>query len=258
MGKKIRKLNFKFLIFNFKLLLPAVFACCLLPTAYCFSQSRITAFGLQFKPIFPVGFLGTGKQTVLVDSTDVKVGLALKSGYNFGMVIRKDITGLFSLELGINYVRRKYHLDISDNDFTASSDFRVIGYEIPASLLAYIRLGEKIYMNASLGASADMYASNVQSDGESHYTFTVRNHTFQAAVVSNIGWEYRTENSGFFYLGASLHRPFDFELTTKVHYARNGEEMDIYQPLSGSYLTLDLRYFFHEDPKKKKRKNAGE
>ena len=256
MEKKYPPFNFTFLIFNFQLLLLVFLTNCFLPTTHCSAQSRITTFGIQFKPIFPVGFLGTGKQTVQVDTANIRFDLALKSGYNFGMVIRKGFTDLLSLELGINYVKRKYHLDIVKPDYTDESEFRIIGYEIPASLLVYIRLGEKIFMNASLGASADMYASNVQSSGESHRTLTVRDQTFQPAVIANLGWELRTERSGYFYLGSSLHRPFDNELTTRVNYKRNQEELEVFQPLSGSYLTLDVRYFFHEDPKKKKKKSS--
>lgn len=263
---KTQFLEIKFSIFRFPCILPTclsgrqaaycllIFAYCLLQTADCFSQSRITTFGVQVKPIFPVGFLGTGKQSLFVDSANVNFELSLKSGYNFGMVIRKGFTELLAMELGINYVKRKYRMDISDEGHKESSEFRVIGYEIPASFLVYIRLGEKIFMNTSLGASADMYASNVESVGDNHYTLTVRNHTFQAAIVANLGWEYRTERSGYFYLGASLHRPFDFELTTKAYYKRNSKELEVFQPLSGSYLTVDLRYFFHEDPKKRKKK----
>ena len=230
---------------------------CLLPSTHCFSQSRVTTFGIQFKPIFPIDFLGTGKQTVTVDSSNLKFGLALKGGYNFGMVIRKGFSDLLAMEVGINYVKRTYHLDINDAEYSEASDFRIIGYEIPASLLVYIRLGEKTFMNASLGASADMYASNVQSIGTNHNSLTVRNHTFQAAIIANLGWEYRTENSGYFYIGGTLHRPFDYEFTTRVHYKRNQKELDVYQPLSGSYLTLDIKYFFHEDPKKKKKKKVS-
>jgi hypothetical protein len=249
----VRKIN---RYFWYNLFLLGFIANCQLQTNFCSAQSRLTTFGIQFKPIFPVGFLGTGKQTVLVDSVNVKFDLALKSGYNFGMVIRKGFSDLLALETGINYVKRKYHLEVTDSDFGESSDFRMIGYEIPASLLVYIRLGEQIFMNASLGASADMYASNVRSSGEYHNTLTVRNHTFQAAIVANIGWEYRTLKSGYFYIGASLHRPFDYELTSKAHYDRGIKELDVYQPLSGSYLTMDVRYFFHEDPKKQKKKRS--
>ena len=229
-----------------------VFANCRLQTVNCSAQ-RSAVFGIQFKPVFPVGFLGTGKQTVTVDSVNMKFDLALQSGWNFGMVIRKNFTNLLALETGINYVKRKYHLDITDEGYDESSEFRIIGYEIPVSLLAYIRLGEYIYMNAALGVSADMYASNVQSVGDHHSTLTVRNHTFQPAVVANLGWELRTTKSGYFYLGGSLHRPFDYELTTQVHYKRAPKELDVYQPLSGSYLTMDVRYFFPENPNKKKK-----
>ena len=215
------------------------------------AQSKITTLGIQFKPIFPVEFLGTGKQTI-VDST-VHYDLLLTGGYNFGMVIRKGFTELLSLETGICYVKRKYHIEVSENGFSESSDFRIIGYEIPASLLVYIRLGEQVFMNASLGVSADMYASNVRSFGTYHETFTVRRNIFQAALLANLGWEYRTAKSGYFYLGASLHRPFDYELVTRMEYERNNTFSEVFEPVSGSYLTFDVRYFFHEVAGKKKK-----
>lgn len=240
----------------FHICLVAFFASCQLQTANCYSQSRLTTFGIQFKPIFPVGFLGTGKQNVLQDS--VNYATSLKGGYNFGMVIRKGFSEVLALETGINYVRRKYLIEISELEHRETSEFRNVGYEIPVALLVYIRLGEKVFMNASLGASADMYASNVKSQGENHSTLTVRNHTFQPAVVANLGWEYRTEKAGYIYVGATLHRPFNYELTTQIHYEPPGRDLLVYQPLSGSYLTMDVRYFFPEDPKKKKKRSTTE
>src|SRR5689334_4241217 len=135
----------KFTLKNYFIIFLLIVVHCQLPTAPCSAQSRSAIFGIQFKPIFPVGFLGTGKQTVTVDSLNMKFDLALQGGWNFGMVIRKNITNLLALETGINYVKRKYHLDIDDEDYNESSDFRIYGYEIPFSLLAYIRLGEYIY-----------------------------------------------------------------------------------------------------------------
>lgn len=233
-----------------------LFLSCLLPLANCSGQARLTTFGVQLKPIFPVGFLGTGKQSSYQDTA--RFDVALKSGYNFGMVIRKGFSDLLALEVGINYVKRKYEIDIIDTAYSESSAFRIIGYEIPVAFLVYIRLGEKIFMNASLGAAADMYASNVESSGTYHYSLTVRKKTFQPAIVANLGWEYRTEKAGYIYLGATLHRPFDYELVTRIHYDRNSRDTETFQPLSGSYLTLDVKYFFHEDPKKKKRNNSPE
>jgi hypothetical protein len=235
------------------LLLPFL-VCSLANTSGAFAQSRLTTFGIQVKPVFPLGFPGTGKQTEY--ENDIKFSISLKGGYNFGMVIRKGLSDLLAIETGINYVKRKYELELSGTAVSENSEFRMIGYEIPASLLVYIRLGEKIFMNASLGASCDAFASDVQSSGDNHFSTTYRSHIFQAAVIANLGWELRTEHSGYFYTGFSLHRPFDYEMVSEIHYTPT--ELVVYQPLSGSYLTVDLRYFFHEDPIKKQRKSTSD
>lgn len=167
------------------------------------------------------------------------------------MIIRHGFSDLLAFETGINYVKRKYDLRIDDGSFSGSSQFRVIGYEIPLSLLVYIQLGEKFFMNVSMGHSLDMFASDVQSYD---YYFTQRSYRkslFQSAILANIGWEYRTEKSGYFYLGASYHRPFSFIYASKITYTGNGKNEDIITSLLGNYLTVDLRYFFYEDPKKK-------
>ena len=124
-----------------------------------FAQKGSTIVGVQYKPIFPVGFLGTGKQSSTPEL--VTFDVELKSGYCAGMVIRHNFSELLALESGINYVKRKYNLTISDADFKGKTEFRIIGYEIPVNLLVYIQLGEKLFMKASMGPSLDMFASNV-------------------------------------------------------------------------------------------------
>ena len=210
-----------------------------------FAQKGSTIVGVQYKPIFPVGFLGTGTPEL------VTFDVELKSGYCAGMVIRHNFSELLALESGINYVKRKYNLTISDADFKGKSEFRIIGYEIPVNLLVYIQLGEKLFMNASMGPSLDMFASNVQSYDEYFQHVSFRNHIFQASVLANLGWEWRTEESGYIYLGASYHRPFSFIYLTKIEYRYRGKDESTDQKLLGNYLTLDLRYFFPENKKRK-------
>ena len=43
------------------------------------------------------------------------------------------------------------------------------------------------------------------------------------SVLTNIGWEYRTEKSGYIYLGTSYHRPFLYFLT-KIEYRYRGKD----------------------------------
>ena len=234
--------------FRFSLFILCI-SSCICSAGYGKDPARIVRAGIQFKPIFPVEFLHTGTQSVL--DNGVNYSISLKSGFNGGMVIRKGFTNLLSFETGINYVKRKYELDITDSSHNESSQFRIVGYEIPLSALVYIQLGEYFFMNASMGASADMFASNVESKGENHTTLTVRRNIFQPAIIANLGWEARTAKAGYFYLGTSLHRPFNDVFVTGINYNQNNIQRKVGQSLNGSYLTFDVRYFFPEGAKKK-------
>lgn len=234
--------------FTFRLLLLFLLLC-----KGSMAQENTTTVGIQYKPIFPLNFIGTGTET----STNNGVGfeLGLKSGFCGGMVIRHGFTDLLGLEGGINYVKRKYKLAITDSSFTGKSSFQAIGYEIPLSMLVFIQLGEYLYMNASLGTSFDMFASSVQSTDTYFKNVVFRNRVIQSAVLANIGWEWRTEKSGYIYLGASYHRPFGFIYLADTEYIVNRTvKAETETKLLGNYLTLDLRYFFHEDPLKKQKK----
>ena len=231
----------------------------ILPALLCISfmlqaQKNVTTVGLQFKPIFPLNFLGTGETSNL--DLDVKFTVGLKSGFAGGMVIRRGLSDLLSIESGINYVKRNYDLKIQDKDFEHNASFRIIGYEIPASLLVYIQLSEKLYMNVSMGGSLDMFASAVQIYDTVFNQVALRNRVMQGAVIANLGWEWRTEKSGYIYLGASYHRPFNFIYLSKTQYYATDPDASTAIELLGNYLTLDLRYFFHEDPETKKQRRA--
>ena len=208
----------------------------------CFSQKGVTTVGIQVKPIFPFSFLGTGKITN--DKDGVHFETILKSGFSGGLIIRHNFTDLIAFESGINYVKRKYSLSISDGDFTGNSSFRIISYEIPAMLMIYSQLAEKIYINGSMGPTLDMFASDIQTSDYYFNQVSFRRKIFQPAIAANVGCEYRTENSGTIYLGASYQRPFSPIYDSVIGYFRNNKEVVVSNPLSGSYLTIDLRYFF--------------
>lgn len=220
-----------------------------------FSQERVTTFGLQLKPIIPLGFFDTGKQQQTINN--IAFTLNPNLGLNFGMVIRKGFTKSLSLETGINFLRRNYDINISDLDSNTSesSSFKLVNYEIPILGLIYVQLGELLYMNVSGGASLDVYPSDLIKSGDNHYTELVRNRWLQASLVANIGWEYRTYKDGYFYIGASLHRPFSEAFNQFIVYNDGGAKKEIsFYKLSGNYITIDFRYFFHENKVKKKRK----
>jgi hypothetical protein len=221
-------------------------------TAFISAQQNIITVGIQYKPVFTVDFLNTGNETVLQNGVDFSIGL--HSGFAFGMVIRRGITDTYSIEGGINYVKRTYSVKVVDGNFSDESTFGVIGYEIPLSGLVYIRLSEKFYMNASLGVAADMFASDVKTYGDVFNTYSLRKSVINGGVIGNLGWELRTEESGYFYIGASYHNPFSDIYLTRIDYAYNNKNESVDIPLTGTYLTLDFRYFFRADPIKKQKK----
>jgi len=223
------------------------------------AQENVTTFGIQFKPMLPLKFIG-GEEEILREES-FEATLSPQFGMNFGMVVRKGITKMWSFETGINLVQRNYSLNITHPDMPEdkSMNYRFICYEIPLQAMAYVKLGDQLYMNASGGFSFDMYPSNVESFASSrkdttvfdYYQKTVRNGWLQYALLANYGFEWRTKKNGYYYFGVSYHRPFRLIGVTFLEAEKNDDPARLNFSLKGDYLTLDLRYFFHEKPDRK-------
>lgn len=220
-----------------------------------FSQEGVVTAGFQVKPVFSSDYFKTGPKTA--EFRTALSAVELKSGYCVGMVIRRGFSNKISLETGINYTRRNYEIAVKDSAMSVIDNFKFIGYEIPLSLLVYIRLGEKMFMDVSFGGSADFYPSDIYTSDSSYYQDGLRPRWLSPALISNIGFEYRTEKAGYFYLGASFHRPFDAIMNSFVTIRKRNEYPKLKNELNGNYLTVDLRYFFHEDPLSKQRKKEN-
>lgn len=221
------------------------------------SQERIITVGFQYKPLFSSRFFGSGEVESTTDVLQAKIKPTW--GHNYGMIIRKGITKTISYEFGISYVKRNYLMNVTDLDsgLHSTSRFGIVSYEIPNQALVYIRLGERFYMNNAFGFAITAFASDVESSAENRRFYQVSRMTtsfFSASVIANVGFEYRSEKSGFFYLGASFQRPVSPIANTTVFYEKSNFLLyNTAMKLNGSYLTVDFRYFFHEDPIKKEK-----
>lgn len=216
---------------------------------------QLLTVGFQLRPVVASRFLDAGEQTATdrIFTTIIKP----KLGYTFGMVMRRGFTSKLSLETGINYIRRNYHITAIDDSLGKrdETDFGMVSYEIPVQGLVYVRLGERFYMNNALGVSINWFASDVATvgiDNRFNQRSFLNRIIFNPALLTNIGFEYRTEKAGFFYLGASLHRPFIPIAKTRAQYDLTSVKYENWVDLTGAFLTVDLRYFFHEAPIKKK------
>jgi len=226
---------------------------------FCFtfnvkSQNSKTTFGLQYKPIIPATYFNAADLSK--SSASYNFNLSPKYSNSFGMAIRHQINKTFSVESGLNYTQRNFKLSITNStinlaDFTA---FGMRSYEFPIQLLTYVRASENWYLNIAFGISHNVLASNIFSYGEEKNDFffqnTYRKNGGYSALLANIGLEYRTESKGYYYFGASLHRPWKAigriypEYDDKTNIFNKNKEF--YFDMLGNFVTIDFRYFFAE------------
>lgn len=218
----------------------------------------VTTLGIQAKPVVPFDFFDP---VTLLEKPSLNGSVELTGGFAFGMMVRTGITKSVSFETGINQISRRFDVAIANDTsgYAATDELRFIGYEIPALAMIYIRLGERTWMNNALGFSADLYPSDAERVQEESRVYMARKEWLQIGVVGNIGVEYRTLKSGWFYLGATYHRPFgDMAQAELTWYDATNFATTMIAPINGSYLTVDIRYFFHNDPDKARRRKADE
>ena len=221
------------------------------------SSAQNVVFGLSYRPLIP-NSLFTGENIDFQTDT-LSVNVSNKFGNSFGMVIRTDFTERWSLETGIHQTRRNFWIEAEGVDTALSTrfDLGMVTYEIPIQLLYYVRLSDQVYMNAMAGISINFFPTN-HSKVSPDFQFlaqSLRREWVGGALVANVGFEYRTERSGYFYLGASLNRSLLPISTMAVAFNFQPYNISVARAnLPGHYLTLDLRYFFKAEKKEKRKK----
>lgn len=220
-----------------------------------FAQKGVLTLGVQFKPIIPASFF---VDEASVTEGDITATLAPKSGYSFGMVVRRGFSDLFAMELGINYIQRKYDSSYlrGDPGYAENGDITFVGYELPLMAMVFVRLGQKTYMNVSAGPSLDFFPSDVETVSQELHLYFYRKNWVQGSIIANLGFEFRTEKKGYFYAGATYHRPFTSMVVAEFTHYENNFPTSVRTELSGNYLTVDLRYYFYTDPDKKKQRKV--
>ncbi len=214
-----------------------------------------TTFGIELRLLQNFGILHIDSVVLQDDGKNFRAVYRNAGGIGFGGVVRVRLSDLWNIESGIYYTRRIFNMEITDpkTGFRDETSFRQIGYELPLKGLVYIRLGERIFGNVALGVSADFFASDIAAVEPSYNFRAFKLAWVRAAVLGNLGVEFRTAEDGFFYLGATFHRPFKDIMITQVNYYRNGDPPAYfkYGRLDGTYISIDFRYFFPA-PKEKK------
>jgi hypothetical protein len=211
-------------------------------------------FGLQVRPVFPTRFIGESELTVNQDDPEsifFTTTISQKVGYSFGATVRAGLTKLIAIETGINFTQRNFDITMSlpDSSINGTNDISFISYDVPINALFYIRLAEQWYMNASLGVAINFAPTHVgvQTNPIGYHYFThtgILDNKVGFDLNANIGFEFRTEKSGFFYLGGSGRVPFAPIFTLATNYRYQGYSSSTYGEIDGSFLSIDFKYFF--------------
>lgn len=206
-------------------------------------------FGIQVRTLFPTQFIG--QSTLTLSQNEFSTTIEQRLGYSFGGTIRAGLTKLLALETGINYTQREFNIsmDVPDSSIYAENHLTFISYDIPINGLVYIQMGRQIFMNASLGLALTFKPTNVgiltKPGGSNlfyHTGFVNRKAGFD--INANIGFEYRTKKSGFFYIGGSGRVPLAPLFQMIAQYKYQGYKNTVKGNVDGSYLSIDVKYFF--------------
>ncbi len=216
------------------------------------AQEKLTTFGIVLKPMVPNQVFRTKN---LIEQTQGKYNLQIsqKPSFSFGFVLRKSISKLWTIESGLYSTKRSIQIDLinTDSNLTYSSLFKLTSFEIPLQALIYIKLNEKLFMDASTGFTFNFFPSSVGSKTPELDHISAKNGWMQPSSSTSFGFEYRTKKSGYFYVGLSYHFYFFPIYDSKVSSYRNQFSEVFEYRLPGNYSSIDLKYFFFEDKKVK-------
>ena len=119
-------------------------------------------------------------------------------------------------------------------------EFGFVNYEIPLQALVYVQLSRSLFMNVSSGIGLNAYPSHVISFGENLLLeqLSLRGRIIGLSYLANIGFEYKTEEKGNFYLGASLVTPLSPLTQTQIKYEHQNASFTEFT----SFLKWELHY----------------
>ena len=209
-------------------------------------------FGISVSPVIPNNFIGAVKTDFKDSAESMSVNFKNTWNFTFGGTVRIGLSKLISLETGISQVRRTYETSVSipDSSINSNSKLLFINYDVPLNALFYVQMTKHWYMDASLGVSITHYPSDVRKIDNASSNETVTNELRRTnrtyfALNASIGFEYRTDKIGNFYLGFGAKVPFKQPYFGVVIYEKSGygTKTTAYKPISGGYFTIDLRYF---------------
>jgi len=219
---------------------------------YCISQDATTekkkkkeknAFGIQVKPIIPSSIFRI--VTDEISQNKILYNIKPESGYSFGAMIRFGISPHFTLQTDINYIKRNFSFSVTDSTFKSDIALRVVSYEIPLLATYFVRIGRDLYMGPTFGASFQFLPTNLYSGNDIFDQLSLKKSWLSTSLVANVGFEWRTEDKGYFYFGPTYNMYFNPMFQAHMEYKNALQHTEkVTAELKGDYFGLVFRYVF--------------
>lgn len=204
------------------------------------------AFGIQVKPILPSSMFRIVTDEVFQDG--IIYNVTPQRGYSAGATIRFGLSSRFIVQTDINYIHRNFSFSSLEGEKKTEVDLRVISYEIPLLLTHFVRLSEEIYMGQTTGFSFQFLPTNLFSRKGDLEQLSLKRRWVSTSLVVNVGFEWRTESSGYFYFGPTYNMYFYPMFQSRIQYKDAASKTHhALTDLRGDYFGIVLRYIFDPD-----------
>lgn len=231
----------------FLLVFSALFFCMEIVNAQEKRPKDPVAFGVEISPIIPSNLFRITATEMQDDN--FQVTRTPNSGFKAAAMIRFGLSGKFAMQTGIGYIRRHFTLDAQIDDIKLEAlKVRAINYEIPLGATYYVHLTPEFLMSITLGAAANFLPKDIISSNDDILQGTIQRSWVTPSFFLNYGFEYRTKDYGFFYLGFSYNIFILNMYDNEVVYDYNGPaQKTVVSPIRGDYFGILIRYFFPVD-----------
>lgn len=209
-------------------------------------------FGIQARLISPSEFLGSVK-TELSDK-GFNSSLQQQIGFSYGALIRADYSKNIAFEGGINYIQRQFKASMFYTDsvtsISDSNELTFINYEIPLQGVVKIQLSKSFFSLVGLGPSITFKPTSValidQPGGKYTFYHSGSVKKFGVDINAQVGFEFRTKKSGYFYFGGSVKVPTSYLFNWGGKFSEQGSSFYLidFAKANGSFISLDMRYYF--------------
>jgi hypothetical protein len=211
-------------------------------------------FAFQVRGLVPNKFSEPRTNTVFNDT--LRSSITSNYGFSFGGIIRRRYTDRLGIEVGLNLSKRYYGLTtaLPDSNLYFERGFAFTTFELPLNGLVFVKLSERVFTNAALGASIIYKPSSVSVGGKAGFKegkneFSIAGiveQKFNINLNAQLGFEYLSDKKGIFYFGGSAHIPTAplFYFLSRYSYANSDVNSAVVYNQRSPFFTFDLRYYF--------------